>query len=65
MLRELSVANCRMFLGCEYPGDHNPREASRELRDLVAADVDHFIAVTDERNWIDAIVLCLIRSKAL
>ena len=37
----------------EYPGSHNHSEASRKLRDLVAAGVDHFVDLTDERDWLE------------
>ena len=37
----------------EYPGSHNPCEASRKLRDLVAAGVDHFVDLTDEGDWLE------------
>ena len=36
----------------EYPGSHNPGEASSKLRHLVAKGVDHFVDLTDEGDWL-------------
>lgn len=41
------------FAAGEYPGEQDPRDAAAKVGTLLEAGIDHFIDLTEERDWLE------------